>query len=123
MPTASPRQWVRLTAAYLLIPLILLLCGGDLAWWQAWLYSLLIMAAGVGGRMWAESRHPGLLAERQDIESMRNAKAWDKVLAPLMAVSVGYPVVLVAGLDHRYHWSPEFPLWLIVTGFVLIALG
>ena len=120
---ATPRQWIRLVVAYLLIPLILLICGGDLGWWQAWLYSLLIIAAGIGGRMWAEQRHPGLLAERQNIENIQNAKAWDKVLAPLMAVSIGYPVVFVAGLDHRYNWSFEFPLWLIVIGFILISLG
>lgn len=40
-----------------------------------------------------------------------------------MAVSIGYPMVAVAGLDHRYNWSPDFPLWLIVVGFVLISLG
>jgi protein-S-isoprenylcysteine O-methyltransferase Ste14 len=73
--------------------------------------------------MWAEQRHPGLLAERQNIENIQNAKAWDKVLAPLMAVSIGYPVVFVAGLDHRYNWSSEFPLWLILIGFILISLG
>jgi protein-S-isoprenylcysteine O-methyltransferase Ste14 len=121
--TASPRQWINLVVVYLLIPLILLICGGDLDWWQAWLYSLLIVVAGPGGRMWAERRHPGLLAERQDIENFRNAKAWDKVLAPLMAMSVAYPMVVVAGLDHRFNWSSEFPLWLIVLGFILISLG
>jgi len=121
--TVSPRQWIRLVVVYLLIPLILLVCGGDLGWWQAWLYSLLIFAAGIGGRMWAEHRHPGLLAERQNTKNIQNAKAWDKVLAPLMAVSIGFPMVIVAGLDHRYNWSPKFPLWLIVIGFILISLG
>ena len=94
--TASLRQWIGLVVVYLLIPLILLICGGDLGWWQAWLYSLLILAAGIGGRIWAEQRHPGLMAERQNIESIQNAKAWDKVLAPLMAMSIGYPMVFVA---------------------------
>jgi protein-S-isoprenylcysteine O-methyltransferase Ste14 len=121
--TVSPRQWVRLVVVYLLVPLTLLICGGDLGWWQAWLYSLLILAAGIGGRIWAEQRHPGLMAERQNIENIQNAKAWDKVLAPLMAVSIVFPMVIVAGLDHRYNWSPEFPLWLIVLGFILISLG
>ena len=37
-----------------------------------------------------EQRHPGLTAERQNIENIQDAKAWDKVLAPLMAVSVGF---------------------------------
>ena len=121
--TVSPRQWIRLVVAYLLIPLILLICGADLGWWQAWLYSLLILGAGVGGRVWAERRHPGITAERQNEESFHNAKAWDKVLAPLMAVSVVFPMVIVSGLDHRYNWSPEFPLWLSAIGFILISLG
>ena len=121
--TVSPRQWTRLVAVYLLIPLILFMCGGELGWWHAWLYSMLILAAGIGGRIWAEQRHPGLTAERQNIDNIQNAKSWDKVLAPLMAVSVGYPMVIVAGLDHRYNWSPDFPLWLIVIGFILISLG
>jgi len=121
--TASPRQWFRLVVAYLLIPLVLFICGGNLAWWQAWLYSILILATGIGGRIWAEQRHPGLTAERQDKDIFQNAKAWDKVLAPLMAVSVVFPMVIVAGLDHRYNWSPEFPLWLSVVGFIIIAFG
>jgi protein-S-isoprenylcysteine O-methyltransferase Ste14 len=121
--TVSPRQWIRLVVVYLLIPLILLICGGDLGWWQAWVYSLLILAAGIGGRIWAEQRHPGLTAERQNIETIQSAKAWDKVLAPLMAVSLVFPMVIVAGLDHRFNWSPEFPLWLSVVGFLIIVFG
>ena len=121
--TVSIRQWVRVVAVYLLIPLMLLLCGGDLGWWQAWLYSMLILGAGIGGRMMAEQRHPGLTAERQSIVNIHNAKAWDKVLAPLMAVSIGYPMVLVAGLDHRFNWSSGFPFWLTMVGFVAIAFG
>jgi protein-S-isoprenylcysteine O-methyltransferase Ste14 len=121
--TVSPRQWIRLVFVYFLIPLLLFICGGDLGWWQAWLYAVLILAAGIGGRIWAEQRHPGLTAARQNIESFQNTKAWDKVLAPLMAVSVVFPMVIVAGLDHRYSWSSEFSLWLIVIGFIVILLG
>jgi protein-S-isoprenylcysteine O-methyltransferase Ste14 len=84
---------------------------------------MLILAAGIGGRIWAEQRHPGLTSERQNVENFQNAKAWDKVLAPLMAVSIGFPMVIVAGLDHRYNWSAGFPLWLTVIGFILISFG
>jgi protein-S-isoprenylcysteine O-methyltransferase Ste14 len=117
------RHWIGIVAVYLSIPLVLLLCGGDLGWSQAWIYALLILIAGIGGRIWAEHRHPGLLAERQDVEKMKTAKDWDKVLAPLMALSLTFPLVIVAGLDHRYSWSPLFPVWLIVLGFILITVG
>jgi protein-S-isoprenylcysteine O-methyltransferase Ste14 len=122
--TMSRRQWIRLIVVYLFVPLVLFVCGGDFGWWQAWIYSLLTVAAGVGGRILAERRHPGLLAERQNIEKVLVAKAWDKVLAPLMALmSLGFPLVIVAGLDHRFGWSPVFPLWIIVLGIILITLG
>lgn len=40
-----------------------------------------------------------------------------------MAVSVSFPLAIVAGFDHRLGWSPAFPLWLNLLGFVLIAIG
>jgi len=72
--TASPRQWIRLVVVYLLFPLVLFICGGDLGWWQAWLYSILIFASGIGGRLWAEKRHPGLTAERQNFENIQTGR-------------------------------------------------
>ncbi|WP_207210020.1 isoprenylcysteine carboxylmethyltransferase family protein [Tropicimonas sp. IMCC6043] len=120
---AAASQWIRLVLVYLLIPFLLLVCGGDPSWSQAWLYAGLILGFGLGGRILAEVRHPGLTANRQSHENLKDAKAWDKILAPLMAVSISYPLVIVAGLDHRYGWSPDFPPWLSVIGLILIALG
>lgn len=119
----SARNWIRVIVVYLFIPLILLVCGGDPAWWQAWVYSVLIFAAGIGGRILAEKRHPGLLAERQSREEFRSAKSWDKALSPLMAISISFPLVIVAGLDHRFGWSPVFPLWIVIIGFLLVSAG
>lgn len=122
---ATPRAWLRLTAIHLAIPLVLLVCGGDVRWWQAWAFAVLIVAAGVGGRVWAEWRHPGLMAERDMGRSLKapDVKAWDKVLAPAMALAHSFPLVIVAGLDHRYGWSPVFPAWLHGAGIILIAAG
>jgi protein-S-isoprenylcysteine O-methyltransferase Ste14 len=121
--TVTPREWIRVTIFYLSIPLILLICGGDILWWQAWVYSLLIFTTGIGGRIWAERRHPGLMAERARSLKASDVKAWDKVLAPLLALSVSFPLVTVAGLDHRFGWSAVFPIWLNIAGILLIALG
>jgi protein-S-isoprenylcysteine O-methyltransferase Ste14 len=121
--TVKFRDWLRLTMVYLSIPTILLGCGGDICWWQAWVFSVLFFTAGIWGRVWAERRHPGLMAERAHPMKASDVKAWDKVLAPLMALSISFPLVIVAGLDHRFGWSPLFPIWLNVTGILSIALG
>ena len=121
--TAIPKYWVRSIITYLLMPLVLLISGGDLGWWQGWFYSVLIVLAGIAPRMWAEKRHPGLMAERGNFAKAQDVKTWDKVLAPLMALSVSFPLLIVAGLDHRFGWSPAFPAWLNILGLILIVLG
>jgi protein-S-isoprenylcysteine O-methyltransferase Ste14 len=40
-----------------------------------------------------------------------------------MGISLSFPLVIVAGLDHRFGWSPLFPTWLNILGIVLIAFG
>ena len=117
------REWSGLIITYLSIPVILIICGGDVSWWQGWVFSVLFFFAGVSGRYLAEKRHPGIMVERASMEKAKNAKQWDKVLAPLMAISFAYPLVIVAGIDHRYGWTPLFATWLNVFGFVLITLG
>jgi len=115
--------YARLAFTYVVILLTLWVPAWDVGWWQAWVYSAALLAAGLGGRLWAESRHPGLTAERQSLDKAREAKSWDKVLAPLMAVSISVPLFLVAGLDHRFGWSPIFPVWLNILGLALLSVG
>ncbi len=121
--TASPKYWVRSIIMYLLIPLVLLISGWDPGWWQAWLYSALIVIAGIAPRIWAEKKHPGLMAERGKFGKTQDVKSWDKVLSLLMAVSLTFPLFIVAGLDHSFGWSPLFPIWLNILGFILIVPG
>ncbi|MDD3597171.1 isoprenylcysteine carboxylmethyltransferase family protein [Sulfuricurvum sp.] len=84
---------------------------------------MLLFLAGFGGRVLAEKRHPGIMAERVNMQKAQDAKSWDKILAPLMAISLSFPLVIVAGLDHRYGWTPQLPTWLTILGLVLITLG
>ena len=121
---STARIWLPTVLVYLLAPLILLVCGGDLRWWQGWVFSVLIVTAGIASRLWAEQRHPGLMEERTRFGGAASAaKPWDRVLAPLMAVSLVFPPVIVAGLDHRFGWSAPLPAWLNVLGLLLIASG
>jgi len=119
----ASKYWIRLTVVYALHGCALLLCGSDLAWWQGWAVSLLFVSVGIGSRWWAERRHPGLMAERAQVLKAPGVKPWDRILAPVMALSLGLPLFIVAGLDHRFGWSPHFPIWLNVIGLVLAGAG
>lgn len=119
----SPRNWIAVILFYLLIASVLLVCGGDFGWSEGWLYSVLFVVIGIGSRILAERRHPGIMAERGRLGKDQNVKPWDKILAPLMAIGITLPIFIVAGLDHRFGWSPGFPFWLRLFGFILIIIG
>jgi protein-S-isoprenylcysteine O-methyltransferase Ste14 len=119
----SARTWLAIVAVYLVVPVVLVVVGRDLGWWQAWTFSLLVLAAGAGGRVWAEHRHPGLLADRMRFGRGQQVKPWDRVLAPLMGLSVLYLLVIVGALDHRFGWTAPLPNWVNVVGLLLCASG
>jgi len=121
--TLAPSQWIRFVVLSLILPSILLLCGGDVRWWQGWAYAVVMFVITVGGRVWAERRNPGLMVERARAEDAEGVKPWDKALSPLMALSSSVVLYIVAGLDHRFGWSPPFPVWLAILGLVLILVG
>ena len=120
---ASPRQWISVVGVYLFIPLVLLVCGGDFGWWQA--LGLFpadccrrprgahlggTAASGVAGRTTKYGECPKCESLGQSTCAIDGAEC---------EFSTGH----CAGLDHRFGWSPVFPLWLIVLGFLLISLG
>jgi protein-S-isoprenylcysteine O-methyltransferase Ste14 len=119
----SLKQWAGVVFAYLLVPLILFGISRDLGWWQAWVFSVMVLVVGVGGRALAERNHPGLMAERMRLGREQDVKSWDRILAPLLGFGLLYPHVIVAGLDHYYGWTKPFPLWVHTIAFVIILLG
>jgi protein-S-isoprenylcysteine O-methyltransferase Ste14 len=71
----------------------------------------------------AARRHPGLLAERAGSLGREDAKPWDKVLAPFLALG-GLVVPLIAGLEERFGWTPEpFRLPVKIAAIALLVLG
>lgn len=117
------KHWYGTLLTYLLIPKVLMISGGDFGWWQGWLFGVLIVLAGICPRVLAEMKHPGFLAERIKFGKDQHVKLWDKILAPLMAMSFSLLLVIVAGLDHRFGWSPEFPIEINIIGFIIIIIG
>ena len=120
---ATAANWIAVVAAYLIVPLIAVGVSGDLGWWPAWVLSLLVLVAGVAGRVWADRRHPGLQADRMRFGRGQPVMRWDRALSPLMGVTVLYLPVVAGALDHRLGWTPPFPAWVNTVGLLVCALG
>jgi hypothetical protein len=82
---------------------------------MGWALIGILIAATLLCRLLVFRVHPDLLNERASSLDAENAKPWDKVLAPAMGLTPLF-VLVVAGLDQRYQWSP--PLGVGLHGFL-----
>jgi protein-S-isoprenylcysteine O-methyltransferase Ste14 len=104
------------------VPLLPLLISWRWDWWQAWAFAIVCILGFAISRALAARRHPDLLAERARFLQHENAKAWDKVLAPLVGLGGGL-IPLVVGLDARFGWSTMFSPPAHITSLAIILAG
>jgi len=107
----------------LVLPAVILFgSSGRLDWGMAWVYVVLTTAFSLGSRIIMLWKTPELIAERGQALDKEDTEPWDKVLMPL-GIIVATVMLIVAGLDKRFEWSPNLPLLLHITAFVITALG
>lgn len=113
---------VLLLVFIVLIPLLPLLISGQWDWWQAWLYALISILGFVISRVLAAQRHPDIIAERARFMQQQDSQPWDKKLAPLLALGGGL-IPLIAGLDARFGWPPDFNLAVEMVALTILLGG
>lgn len=104
-------------------PAILMFAAGDLSWTMGWAFSGLAFAYSLLARLLLFAKNPDLIAERADSMKKDNIEPWDRKMVPVIGVLLPTLMVLIAGLDHRFHWSAGFPLWVRLAGCLALVLG
>ncbi len=118
----TPSVALQLLVIVVLVPFLPILITQDWLWWQAWAFAIVSIVGFIAGRVLAERRHPGLLAERAKGFDHADMKSWDRPLAPLVALgSVLIP--LVAGLDVRFGWSGDYSVAANWAALVVMIAG
>jgi protein-S-isoprenylcysteine O-methyltransferase Ste14 len=118
----SPRVIGQLLFFIVVIPFLPLLISREWEWWEAWAYAILYILGFVISRVLAARRHPDLIAERAHYMQQENTKSWDKLLSLFLGLG-GILVMLVAGLDALYNWSPPFSLPIKIISLLALLLG
>lgn len=114
------RIWFRSILGVSVLVALLLLSGGRLDYWQAWIY-IGINVIFIGLTNWFLRDNPSLRQER--MFPGRGVKRWDKVYwavsTPLYFLSL-----ILAGLDAgRNHWTRRIPLLFYIVIIVAYCLG
>jgi protein-S-isoprenylcysteine O-methyltransferase Ste14 len=105
-----------------IFPLCLFPFAGRWDWPVAWGLVGLMASATLLSRLLVARIHPDLLEERAQSLNAENTQPGDRVLAPAMGLAP-LLVLMVAGLDDRFHWSSGFSTELQIAGLALVAFG
>jgi len=118
----TPRVILQMLLFIVVVPFLPLLISWRWDWWEAWVYAITGILGFAISRVLAARRHPDLIAERARTTQHEDAKPWDRRLAPLLGIG-GALVLLVAGLDRLFGWSPTFSLPVKLLALVVILAG
>jgi protein-S-isoprenylcysteine O-methyltransferase Ste14 len=116
------RVIVQMVIVVLLAPFIPMIVSGQWDWWQAWTYAVASILAFVFSRLIVARKHPDLIAERARFMQAKDTKPWDRVLAPLLGLG-SVLILVVAGLDKYYAWSPALGQTLNLIALAGVVLG
>lgn len=112
----------QLVIVVVLLPLLPMLISGAWDWREAWVYAAVSSLGFVLSRGLAARRHPDILKERARSMELQDAKHWDRILAPIVAVGSIF-ILAVAGLDKLLGWTFPFSLQVKIIALAAILLG
>jgi len=88
---------------------------------MGWIFVGSNTAALVVGSIIVGRKSPDLLLERNTRH--KDAKSWDKVLSPFIALGGPVLIWMTAGLDKRFQWSPEISQDIQIAGLATTLIG
>lgn len=101
----------------LIMAILLLGSSGRILWPVAWLFILVHTA---GKIILGLSLHPSHIKER--LKKPRGTQEWDHTLVSILNLS-RFLLLLVAGLDERFHWTDFIPVPVQIGGPLVFTQG
>lgn len=117
------RVIIRAIVYMILLPAVVFIAAGRLDWTMAWVYVGLTIISAVVSRVMMRRKYPDLFIERAQALDKKDTKTWDRVLVQLVAFLGPITILVIAGLDRRFDWSPEISLELQLAALVAVVLG
>lgn len=117
---AIRRRFTQIVLLLVIQAVALFLPAGRLDWWMAWAYlALYVLMIAINAAILLP-RSPEMIAERGQAKA--GTKAWDKRVSSAFGL-FSLAILVVAGLDKRFGWSPELLLAVQLLALALVALS
>lgn len=106
-----------------LLPMVMFLAAGTLAWTMAWVYVGMHIVFTLLSRGLAWRKNPDLLRERAHSLEAEDSSPWDKAVVVFVGLFGPLLLFLVAGIDYRYRASPDLPTWAEILALLAVLFG
>ncbi len=111
---------LQLIALVLIQAVLLFVSAGTLGWAAGWWYiGLYVLMLAAASFIMIPNRRE-VIEERS--KGAQGGKRWDHWLTQLMIIPT-LGLLVLAGLDQRWSWTPPLPTWVRLSGGVLFLLG
>lgn len=117
------KAWLRFAAYTLLLPIVLFIAAGRLNWVWAWVYVGIVVSFTLVSRIAVIRTNPDLLAERAQSLDREDVKGWDRLILFFLLLIGPLAMMIVAGLDERFDWSPQIRLPFQLVALAIMVLG
>lgn len=112
------KRFLQIGLTVILTGAVLFISAGTLRWWMAWYYLLAVVLILTVSGIGLMRTNPQLIADRS--QPQEGTPAWDSILVIAYGV-LGYVELLIAGLDHRFEWTPAFPVWISIGALIFFV--
>lgn len=117
------KAWLRFAAFLLLLPMVLFIAAGRLNWVWGWVYVCIAISFTFISRIIVIRTNPDLIAERAQSLDREDVKGWDRLILFFLLLIGPLAMMIVAGLDERFGWSPQIPIALRLVALAIMVLG
>ena len=117
-----PKRLAQVLVTVAVLAAMLFLSSWRFDWVMAWVYVGAFATALTAMVVYQELSNPELLAERSELKPREGVQTWDVILSAVIRLSLLTSYV-VAGLDVRFGWKPEFALAVQIAALGVGLLG
>jgi protein-S-isoprenylcysteine O-methyltransferase Ste14 len=117
------KAWLRFAAFTLLLPAVLFIAVGRLNWAWAWVYVGIVVFFTLVSRVAVIRTNPDLIAERAQSLDREDVRGWDRLILFFLLLIGPLAMMIVAGLDERFGWSPQILLAPRLVALAVMVLG
>ena len=119
--TLNARAWLALAIVAGVMCALIFGVAGTMRYWQAWVYLGIYVAVSIPTMRYLVRKDPALLERRMRGGPMFEKECTQRII--MTFTSLGFIALLVLpALDRRFGWS-SVPVWTVVLGDVLVAMG